>query len=206
MFEVATPVLFFTSAILLALVPGPDNLFVLTISMARGALAGIVTTLGLCTGLVVHTSAVVFGVAVVIQESALAFNALKVAGAVYLLWLAWKAFRTPIESVAANMNREALTRLYLRGILMNTMNPKVALFFLAFLPQFVNAEAGNVTWQVTTFGLLFMLSALLVFSLISLFSGWLGSRFRKGKGQLVLNRLSGVLFAGLAIRLLLAER
>ena len=206
MFDAATLILFITSAILLAFSPGPDNLFVLTISIARGAAAGVVTTLGLCTGLVVHTSAVVLGVAVVIQESALAFTMLKVAGALYLLWLAWKAFRAPTESVVANRNHETFKQLYLRGILMNIMNPKVALFFLAFLPQFVRTDAGSVAWQICVYGLLFMLSALLVFSLNSFSAGWLGSRFRSGSSQRLLNRLSGVVFAGLAIRLLLAER
>ena len=84
--ETTTLTLFITSALLLSISPGPDNVFVLTLSMARGPLAGIVTTLGLCTGLIVHTSAVALGVAVLIQESELAFSLLKIGGALYLLW------------------------------------------------------------------------------------------------------------------------
>jgi len=206
MFEIATLLLFVTSAILLALSPGPDNVFVLTISIARGPLAGVVTTLGLCSGLVVHTSAVALGVAVFIQESALAFSILKIAGALYLAWLAWKVFRAPAEQLSGQGSNERYRRLYLRGVLMNIMNPKVSLFFLAFLPQFVNPANGSVTLQIAILGLLFMLSALLVFGLISLAAGRIGGFLRRGRGALILNRLSGVVFAGLAVKLLLSQR
>lgn len=206
MFETATLLLFVTSAILLALSPGPDNIFVLTISIARGPLAGLVTTLGLCSGLVVHTSAVALGVAVFIQESVVAFSVLKIAGALYLAWLAWKVFRAPAEQLSSHGSSERYRRLYLRGVLMNIMNPKVSLFFLAFLPQFVTPSQGSVTLQIASLGLLFMFSALLVFGLISLAAGRIGVFLRKGKGTLILNRLSGVVFAGLAVKLLLAER
>jgi threonine/homoserine/homoserine lactone efflux protein len=210
MFETATLLLFVTSAVLLALSPGPDNLFVLTISIARGPLAGVVTTLGLCTGLVVHTGAVALGVAVFIQESALAFSLLKIGGALYLAWLAWQVFRAPAETLGARASGDGYRRLYLRGVLMNIMNPKVSLFFLAFLPQFVSPSLDpaqdNVTLQIAILGLLFMASALLVFGLISLAAGRIGGFLRKGRGGLILNRLSGVVFAGLALKLLLTER
>jgi threonine/homoserine/homoserine lactone efflux protein len=206
MFETATLLLFVTSAVLLALSPGPDNLFVLTVSMSRGPLAGVVTTLGLCTGLVVHTGAVALGVAVFIQESALAFSLLKIGGALYLAWLAWLAFRAPAETLGARSSGDGYRRLYLRGVLMNIMNPKVSLFFLAFLPQFVSPAQGSVTLQIALLGLLFMLSALLVFGLLSLAAGRIGGFLRKGRGGLILNRLSGVVFAGLALKLLLTER
>jgi threonine/homoserine/homoserine lactone efflux protein len=206
MFETATLLLFVTSAVLLALSPGPDNLFVLTVSMSRGPLAGVVTTLGLCTGLVVHTGAVALGVAVFIQESALAFSLLKIGGALYLAWLAWLAFRAPAGTLGARGSGDGYRRLYLRGVLMNIMNPKVSLFFLAFLPQFVSPAQGSVTLQIALLGLLFMLSALLVFGLLSLAAGRIGGFLRKGRGGLILNRLSGVVFAGLALKLLLTER
>ncbi len=206
MFETATLLLFVTSSVLLALSPGPDNLFVLTLSMARGPVAGVVTTLGLCSGLFVHTGAVALGVAVFIQESAVAFAILKIGGALYLAWLAWQIFRTPAETLNSRSNSEGYRRLYLRGVLMNIMNPKVSLFFLAFLPQFVSPAQGSVTLQIAILGLLFMISSLLVFGLISLAAGHIGAFLRKGRGGLILNRLSGVVFAGLAVKLLLSER
>lgn len=206
MFETATLLLFVTSSLLLALAPGPDNLFVLTTSIARGPAAGVITTLGLCSGLFVHTGAVALGVAVFIQESALAFSILKIGGALYLAWLAWQILRAPAETLNSRTSSESRRRLYLRGVLMNIMNPKVSLFFLAFLPQFVNPAQGSVTLQIAILGLLFMASTLLVFGLISLAAGKIGTFLRRGKGGLVLNRLSGVVFAGLAVKLLLAER
>ena len=206
MFETTTLLLFITSSLLLALSPGPDNVFVLTLSVARGTVAGIVTTLGLCSGLVVHTTAVALGVAVFIQQSALAFSILKIAGALYLVWLAWKMFRSPAAEVNARSSAEGYRRLYLRGVLMNIMNPKVSLFFLAFLPQFVDPAQGSVSLQIALLGMLFMFSALLVFGLISLTAGRIGAFLRKGNGTLILNRLSGVVFVGLAMKLLMTER
>jgi threonine/homoserine/homoserine lactone efflux protein len=153
---------------------------------------------------------VALGVAVFIQESALAFSLLKIGGALYLAWLAWQVFRAPAETLGARASGDGYRRLYLRGVLMNIMNPKVSLFFLAFLPQFVSPSLDpaqdNVTLQIAILGLLFMASALLVFGLISLAAGRIGGFLRKGRGGLILNRLSGVVFAGLALKLLLTER
>jgi len=206
MFEYSTLILFVGSALLLALSPGPDNIFVLTVSIARGSLAGVVTTLGLCSGLVVHTAAVALGVAVIIQESALAFSVLKTGGAVYLAWLAWKILRAPAEEVNAQASSDSFKKLYFRGVIMNIMNPKVSLFFLAFLPQFVNQANGQVTLQIATLGLLFMLSAFIVFSLIGLAAGRIGGFLRKGNGALILNKVSGFVFAALALKLVFTER
>lgn len=104
---------------------------------------GFVVTLGLCTGLIVHTSAVALGVAAVFQASAMAFNLLKYAGAAYLLYLAWGAFRAGASVLSSESDQEiSLARYYLRGIVMNVTNPKVSIFFLAFLPQFTRRNKG----------------------------------------------------------------
>ena len=132
---------FALASLLLALAPGPDNLFVLTESALSGPLAGFAVTLGLCTGLLLHTSAVALGVAAIFQVSALAFTLLKLVGAGYLLYLAWQAWRAPAASLpTAAATPPALGRLYRRGIVMNVTNPKVSIFFLAFLPQFRSEE------------------------------------------------------------------
>lgn len=192
---------------MLALVPGPDNIFVLTQSAVHGRLAGLVVTLGLCTGLLVHTTAVAVGVAVVFQTSALAFTILKMVGAGYLLYLAWQAFRAGATEVSTKrQDNIGLRKLYLRGIIMNVTNPKVAIFFLAFLPQFADPSRGSVATQIIVLGGLFIVATILVFGSVALGAGLLGNWLRRSEGaQLVLNRLAGVIFVGLALKLVTAE-
>ena len=203
MLELQTIVMFVTASTLLALAPGPDILFVLTQSMSKGSRSGIVIALGLCSGLIFHTTAVALGVAVIFQTSALAFSLLKFVGAAYLLYLAFMAFKDASKSkLESSKSRLSLVSLYKRGILMNITNPKVSIFFLAFLPQFTNPEVGNVTGQIFTLGALFMLCAFVVFTLISLLAGRVGAWFSKTKnGEKILNRVSGTIFAALAIKL-----
>ncbi|MCV3269845.1 LysE family translocator [Roseobacter sinensis] len=198
---------FLTASIALALAPGPDNIFVLTQSALHGRLAGILVTLGLCLGVMVHTSAVAVGVAVIFQTSALAFTMLKVAGAAYLLYLAWKAFRAGASEIGGGVARLGPQALFLRGVVMNVTNPKVAIFFLAFLPQFADPARGSVTVQVFLFGLAFAISALLIFGVVAVAAGSLGSWLsRTPQAQVMINRLAGLVFVGLALRLLLSQR
>lgn len=208
MFDLSTLALFTSASVLLALAPGPDNIFVLTQSALKGKLVGIVVTLGLCTGLIVHTSAVALGVATIFQASALAFNLLKYAGAAYLLYLAWGAFRAGASTLDNLETREiSLWRSYLRGIIMNVTNPKVSIFFLAFLPQFTNPANGSLPLQLIVLGLLFILATIVVFGTISLLAGMLGQWLRRSeRAQVLLNRIAGVVFAGLAIKLATASR
>ncbi|HAT2205439.1 TPA: LysE family translocator [Kluyvera intermedia] len=180
----------------------------MTQAALRGRRAGLTITLGLCTGLIVHTTAVALGVAVIFQQSELAFSLLKYAGAAYLAWLAWLAFRakpTAADSRAGSV-REG-TRLYLRGILMNITNPKVSIFFLAFLPQFVDKHAGHVTLQMFALGGLFIVATLFAFSLMALFAASAGARFgQSAAAQKVMNKIAGVVFLGLALKLATTQR
>ncbi|VFR93790.1 putative membrane protein [plant metagenome] len=199
---------FLAAALFLAVTPGPDNVFVMTQSALRGRRAGLLVVLGLCTGLIVHTTAVALGVAVIFQQSQLAFTLLKIAGSAYLLYLAWQAFRAaPNASAAAAAAPEAGRRLYLRGILMNLTNPKVSLFFLAFLPQFVNQQAGKVTLQMFVLGGIFIAATLAAFGLMAVLAAGAGARIgQSARAQAILNRIAGVVFVGLAARLALTER
>lgn len=199
---------FLAAALFLAFVPGPDNLFVLTQAALRGRRAGLTITLGLCTGLIVHTTAVALGVAVIFQKSELAFSLLKYAGAAYLTWLAWQAFRAKPTAPDGNAEPEREgARLYLRGILMNITNPKVSIFFLAFLPQFVDKQAGHVTLQMFALGGLFIVATLFVFSLMALFAASAGARFgQSAAAQKVMNKIAGVVFLGLALKLATTQR
>ena len=208
MLEFQTIIMFMSASILLALAPGPDIIFVLTQSMTKGSRSGIVIALGLCSGLIFHTSAVALGVAVIFQTSIIAFTILKCVGAAYLLYLAYMAFKDASKSKLEAQNAPVdLLSLYKRGILMNITNPKVSIFFLAFLPQFTNPELGSITPQIFSLGALFMLSALMVFSLVSLLSARIGAWFMQTQnGEKILNRLSGTIFAALAIKLVLTSR
>ena len=202
-----TAAAFFGAAVLLALAPGPDNLFVLMQSAMRGRGAGLLVVLGLCSGLLVHTAAVALGLATLFATSALAFNLLKAAGAIYLVWLAWQAWHAPAaDTGSAAADAPSAAQLYRRGIVMNVTNPKVSIFFLAFLPQFVSAERGDVGTQVLTLGALFMLATLLVFGAIALAAGTLRELLlRSPRAQVTMNRVAALVFVGLAARLALTR-
>ena len=199
---------FFIASLLLALAPGPDNLFVLTQAALRGRSAGLAVTMGLCTGLLGHTSAAALGLAALFAASALAFTLLKLCGAGYLLWLAWQAWRASSTSIrTAPEDRLSGWQLYRRGILMNITNPKVSVFFLAFLPQFADPSRGPLTQQLLALGAIFMVATILVFGGIALLAGMLGAWLtRAPKLQRVLNRMTAVLFVGLALKLALSQR
>ena len=203
MIPIDTLAAFSTASILLALAPGPDNIFVLTQSALRGKMAGLLVTLGLCTGLIVHTTAVAFGVAVIFQASALAFTMLKLFGAGYLLYLAWLVFRASAEKIGTGRASElSYGRLYRRGIIMNVTNPKVSIFFLAFLPQFADPARGSLTLQLLLLGGVFLVSTIIVFGGIALLAGAIGGWLnRSPRTQLIMNRLAGVVFVGLAVKL-----
>lgn len=144
MLPVETLGAFFAASVVMGLAPGPDILFVLTQSALYGARAGFATTCGLITGLFVHITAVSLGVAALFQSSETAFNVLKFAGAAYLLYLAWLSFRSGTSKAALQKAQfPGYGTLYRRGVIMNITNPKVTLFFLAFLPQFADPRAGR---------------------------------------------------------------
>ncbi len=204
---IETMVAFAVASIVLAFAPGPDNIFVLTQSAMNGARAGVAVTFGLATGLLFHTAAVVLGLAALIQVSPVAFFALKFVGAAYLLYLAWGAFRSRPEPIGGDDAGLSLSQYYRRGIIMNITNPKVSIFFLAFLPQFVDAAAGSPTYQMLLLALIFFGVTIMVFSGVAMASGWLGSALaRSPKAQNIINRIAGIVFVALAIRLLVFER
>ncbi|AKB61464.1 LysE family translocator [Methanosarcina mazei] len=199
---------FIAASAALTFLPGPDILFVLTQSISQGKIAGIATATGLCTGILVHTSAAAFGISALVYKSALAFEIVKYAGAAYLLYLAWQALRESGELVSSDPVRETnVFALYRRGIFMNVLNPKVALFFLAFLPQFVNTGAGSVPMQMIFLGIVFLVQAWLIFSAISVFAGAIGEKIvqRQGIGKYI-NRGKAGIFAVIGVKLALSHK
>ena len=208
-----TLIAFFGIAVVLALTPGPDNLFVLLQSAQHGWRTGLCVVLGLCLGLVVHTSAVALGLAALLAASSLAFTLLKFVGAAYLAYLAWQALRAPAAAsacpaaVPSGRPAAGALRMVGRGVLMNLSNPKVLIFFLAFLPQFADPARASVAPQILLLGLVFMLATLLVFGAIALFSGHFGALLqRSARAQQWLQRTAGLVFLGLALRLATSAR
>jgi len=181
---------------------------VLTQSALHGRKTGLLVTLGLCTGLLVHTAAVSLGVAAIFQTSLLAFSLLKLAGVLYLLCLAAEAFRASKAALESD-GSGALSwcGLYTRGVIMNITNPKVAIFFLAFLPQFADPARGSITVQMLFLGGLFIVSSLIVFAAVAWLAGYIGEWLQRSDGvQVVMNRIAGMVFVVLALRLAVSER
>ena len=196
--------MFIVTSIVLALAPGPDNLYVISQSALYGARTGLIITLGLCSGLIIHIAAVVFGLATWLTTSPITFVWLKFIGAGYLLYLAWRALRTPVITALTDTKRLDTSLSLLRiGFLMNVSNPKVALFFLAFLPQFIDTSGISVSWQIVYLGVIFMLTALMIFSVMALTAASMGRwLIASSRAQRILQSLTALIFTLLAARLL----
>ena len=205
MFEILsteTIIAFVTASVVLSLVPGPDNIFVMSHSALKGWRIGFYITLGLCTGLIGHTVLIAIGVSVIFQTSAIAFNGLKIIGAFYLLYLAWLSVQNKELNLGGTDKDSTNRSYYFTGVIMNLTNPKVALFFLVFLPQFVNTSNDNVSIQISLLGLLFILSALCVFTSIAYLTSFLEDILKKSKTvNRNLNLLAALIYFTLAVNL-----
>lgn len=198
---------FSIAVFLLALAPGPDNLFVLTQSALNGAKSGLWVVLGLCSGLFFHSAAVALGLAALLKASTVAFTVIKFAGVAYLLYLAYQALRAPVQVLGQAAPRRSAFSLYRRGLIMNITNPKVAIFFLAFFPQFTDPAHGTMILQIALLGSIFVGMTFVVFGSVALLAGGLSDRMtRTPKVQLWMNRIAGLVFIGLAAKIALGER
>jgi threonine/homoserine/homoserine lactone efflux protein len=199
---------FLAAAILLTLSPGPDNMMVLGIGIARGRARGMAFGLGCALGCLSHTLLAAIGVSALIAASPLAFGALKVCGGLYLAWMGFKAIRSRAGATVgrADATGESARTLFLRGMLANAINPKVALFFLSFLPQFVVAARGDANLQTASLGLVFTIQAAILFGLLGFFSGAVGAWLaRRPQAGMWLDRLAGAIFIALGVRLIVAR-
>lgn len=166
---------FLGASVLLSLMPGPDNIFVLTESLTKGYRNGIAISIGLSLGVLIHTLAAATGLSIIIQNSAVAFSVIKYFGAAYLFYLAYQTFKE--KNAALNLKTKSIKSndkffpLLRKGFTMNVLNPKVSLFFIAFLPQFTSPTGLHITFQMIILGLIFMVQAIVVFSLIAVLSG-----------------------------------
>lgn len=200
---------FLFAAVLVTATPGPDNLMVLGLGMSKGRRQGMVFGLGCAVGCLSHTALAVLGVSALIAASPVAFTALKTSGGLYLMWLGWQALRsrgpTPVPGASA-MDDTPLGRLFLKGMLANAINPKVGLFFLSFLPQFVAKDHGSAAGQIGALGLVFTVQAAVLFGALGYFAGrvgqWLARRPQVGPW---LDRVAGGVFMALGLRLVVAR-
>ena len=206
--DTSTLLLFMTAALALNVTPGPDMLYVVARSVGEGRAAGIISSLGIAAGSLVHTLAVALGLAGLLRAVPLACEIVKWVGAAYLVWLGVRALRTRGSSGGqVTVTPASMRTVFGQGMLTNLLNPKVALFFLAFLPQFVDPERGPVALQIISLGLLFNTSGTLVNILVAVLASGAGAWSRRQFGEsAVLRRVTGVLFIGLGVRLALLER
>lgn len=197
--------LFLVAAATVTLAPGPDNIYVLTRGVTQGKKAGLVATLGFGSGLIFHTLLAVLGFAAMIKASPIAYDAIRYAGAAYLIYLGVRTLRAgAIINVDAPAALVAPVRIYVQSLIANILNPKVTLFFIAFLPQFVNLQAGHVAAQMLLLAALFILVTLCIFGSIAVCSGVVGEYLqRNAYASLYLNRLAGCAFIGLGVRIAL---
>jgi threonine/homoserine/homoserine lactone efflux protein len=178
MFEILLSFAFATS--LLAISPGPDNIFVLTQSIVNGKKFGLATVFGLISGCLVHTTLLAFGISAVIKESEILFTGIKVLGAIYLIFLAYKVYKSDatITFSEENVSKKTTRQLFKEGFIMNVLNPKVSIFFLAFFPGFLYSDTINTVFQFYVLGIIFMLVSLVIFSMIAILAGTISKNIK----------------------------
>lgn len=175
----STLILFATAASILVFTPGPNTLYIIARSVQQGRTAGIVSSLGVEVGTLIHVTAAAFGISALLLSSALAFNIMKYVGAAYLIYLGIKTLLTREKSAAAEaVEEKSLRRAFSQAVLVNVLNPKSAMFFFAFLPQFVDAERGAAATQILLFGAIVVVLGFTSGSLYSLLAGSIGNVLR----------------------------
>ena len=204
----STLLVFGAAALALIVVPGPAVLYIVAQSIDRGRLAGFVSALGVATGGLVHVSAAAIGLSSLLVSSATAFNVVKYVGAGYLIGLGlWTILRRPGERSVEIPKERKLSRRYWQGVVVNVLNPKTALFFFAFLPQFVDPEKGSAALQIGVLGLLFVTLAVASDSMWALAAGTASERLRGNRRFLGIQRyVSGSVFCGLGALTAVAKR
>jgi len=199
---------FLATGILLNVTPGPDTFYILGRSMAQGRSAGIASVLGISSGKIFHTLAAAFGLSALLLASASAFLVVKFAGAAYLVYLGVRMLvtRTPAAAIPAGFSSSGFFAVYRQGLLTNVLNPKVALFFLAFMPQFIGVDSPDKFAAFIALGLSFVTTGMLWCLWLAWFSSLLGDRLRGSNVFAnILNRVAGALFVTLGIRLATAK-
>lgn len=201
---------FLLTGILLNLTPGNDTIFILTKSIAQGKKAGIVSALGIGTGSIVHTILAAFGLSIIIAKSILLFNIIKYLGAAYLLYIGYKMLTDKTELKTNNPLQQKTTdywKIYRDGILTNILNPKVALFFIAFLPQFIDPNFKNTILPFLTLGITFITTGTIWCLILATFASLIFNKLKTNrKFSTYINKVCGVTMIGLGIKVALTDR
>ncbi|MGZ4840664.1 MAG: LysE family translocator [Candidatus Angelobacter sp.] len=193
---------FLVAALALNLAPGPDMLYVIGRSVGQGRKAGIVSSLGVFVGCWAHILAAAFGIAALLRSSPVAFNVVRYAGAAYLIYLGFRMLMQKTDLASQQLKAESLTSVFRQGVITNMLNPKVAIFFLAFLPQFIDARHGSVALQIVLLGLIFNVGGTLVNLAVAYAGGTLGELLRRNQRiARFQRRFTGLIFVGLGLRL-----
>ncbi len=193
---------FIAATSLLAITPGPDNIYVLMQSIVNGRKYGIATVLGLISGCLIHTSVVAFGASTILKENPKLFFMIKLFGALYLVYLAYKVFKSSGDIELGNdaIPKKSVFQLFKQGFIMNVLNPKVTLFFLALFPGFLFSEDISKAIQFFVLGLLFMLVSFVIFSGIAILAGFISDKLKNNKSiGIYLKWIQIVVFIGIAI-------
>lgn len=197
---------FALATLILNITPGPDLMYIVARSVGQGRRAGIVSSFGIATGCLFHTFLAAFGISAILRSSTIAFGVVRYAGATYLVYLGvrllWRRGKSEGSSVAERP-AASLGAIYRQGVFTNALNPKVALFFLAFLPQFVSPQLGSVAMQMAALGLYFIFSGTIVCLLVAMLAGTAGDFFRRGRNINRMERASGAVFIALGVRVAL---
>ncbi|PLX69387.1 MAG: lysine transporter LysE [Denitrovibrio sp.] len=207
MLELDQILLFASTAILLAATPGPDVIYVITRGITQGRASALAAAAGFSLGNIVHTALVILGVSAIIKASPIAFTAIKIAGAVYLIYIGIKIFRSGSARADKDDKLLAPKTVFIQSVTANILNPKVAVFFIALFPQFIREQNGHASMQMFLLGMLFIICTFIVFSACALFSGQIGELLKKReKGAGMLNKVAGSVLIGLGVALALSKR
>lgn len=198
--------LFMSATAALAISPGPDNIYVLVQSITNGRVHALSTVAGLMTGCIIHTTLLAFGVSAIIKANDNLFFAIKILGAIYLLYLAYKVYKSdPTIKIDTNISaKKSLKQLFVQGFFMNVLNPKVTIFFLAFFPSFLFSSTLNTVIQFYILGGLFIVVSFIIFSSIALLASLIKTYLlSNSKSSLIFKWLQIVVFIGIAVFILL---
>ncbi len=196
---------FISSSALLTIMPGPDIIYVLMQSLTNGKKYGIATAFGLVSGIIIHTSLIAFGISKIVKQNETVFLTIKILGAIYLFYLAYKSYKSSSKiNLSIKTPKKTLSNLVKQGFIMNVLNPKVTIFFLAFFPAFINYSNVNIKEQIFTLGFLFMLQAFIIFCIVSFLADKMSVFLRQSKSfEKRIQIIQIVFFIGIGIFILI---